>query len=586
MSPMSDHYSAPLQDHLFLLDKVLNWEKLFALSEFAHTDTETATAVLTEGARFASDILGPINQIGDEQGCRLENGHVLTPDGFSKAFQSFAEGGWAGIDLPEKYGGQCLPLIVQVAFSEMVNGACVSFGMLPIMLRAAAWLLIEHAEEAIIRKVVPNLVAGKWGATICISEPQAGSDAGRIRTRAIAKNDGTYGLSGSKIFISYADHDFTDQIVHMVLARTPGAPPGTNGLSLFLVPKYTFEDKTILNGISISRVEKKMGLKASPTCVMDLDDAVGYRIGPEHEGLKCMFTMVNLMRLEVAIQGVAIGGAVTQLALDYAESRPQGGDPNQPPIAIIEHADVRRMLFIIRARTEAMRALVFEAAFNLDMARAAENENERINSRRLAEFLLPICKTCASETGFEVASLAMQVFGGHGYVSDAGVEQYLRDSRVMSIYEGTSGIQALDLVSRKLIKDSGVRYQLFTDRIKQDLEHYSIGNKIDEIHTALTEGLECLDRCTQHLQQASNESMRDVEAAATDYVHLAGLVAGAWMWLRMTAASNEGSLLHQGKKAYARFYAQYLMPEMITREQKIYTGARIIDLLDTKTLTY
>ena len=582
---MTGHYSPPLQDHLFLLDKVLDWEKLFALPEFVHVDPETATAVLTEGARFSADVLSPINQSGDEQGCRLDKGRVVTPDGFADAFQSFAEGGWPGLDLPDKYGGQNLPLSIQVAFSEMINGACVSFGMLPIMLRAAAWLLIEHAEDVIVNKTVPNLTVGKWAATICISEPQAGSDAGRIRTKAVETVDGRYALTGTKIFISYADHDFTEQIIHMILARAPEAPPGTSGLSLFMVPNYDLDDKSKSNGISISRVEKKMGLKASPTCVMDLDGAIGYRIGLENEGLKCMFSMVNLMRLEVAIQGVAMGGAVAQLALDYAEDRPQGGNPNQAPIAIIEHADVRRMLFIIRARTEAMRALVFEAAFNLDMARAAEDENERINSRRLAEFLLPVCKTCAAETGFEVASLAVQVFGGHGYISDAGVEQYLRDSRVMSIYEGTSGIQALDLVARKLIKDSGTRYQLFIGRIKQDLEHCSEAQDLDEIHRSLNIGLECLGRCTNHLQKASTESIRDVEAAATDYLRLVGLVAGAWMWLRMVAATENNSKLHQGKKAYAKFYAQYLMPEMHTLELKIYAGISSLDKIDNETLT-
>ncbi len=581
---MNEHYSAPLEEQLFLLERVLDWDSLFALPEFAHADSELATSVLREGARFTSEVLSPINRIGDEQGSRLENGRVVTPDGFREAFRSYGEVGSPGLDLPRKFGGQNLPLVVQAAFAEMVNGACASFGMLPLMLRAAAWLLIEHAEEDMVAKVVPNLLSGKWGATICISEPQAGSDVGRISTRATPRNDGTYALSGTKIFITYGDHDLTDQIMHMILARTPDAPPGTRGLSLFLVPKCRFDNPEVVNGISISGIEKKMGLKASPTCVLHLEEAIGYRVGPEYRGLKCMFTMVTLMRLEVSVQGVAIAGAVTQIALNYAADRPQGGKPDSPPVAIIEHADVRRMLFVMRARTEAMRALVYEAAFNLDLACAAQDEKERMEARRLAEFLLPVCKACASEMGFDVASLAVQVLGGHGYISDAGVEQYLRDSRVMAIYEGTSGIQALDLVKRKLLKDSGSRYRLLTDRIRQDLERHRTEKGIDEIHRALGEGLERLDGCTEFLQESSSQSVRDVEAAATDYLHLVGLVAGAWMWLRMAAAAGKDSPLSPGKKAYAQFYAQYLMPEAVALEDRIRTGRGAIDSLDVETL--
>lgn len=581
---MSEHYSPPLEDQLFLLEKVLDWRCLFALPEFAHADPELATAVLTEGARFTSEVLSPLNQIGDQQGSRLEDGRVVTPDGFREAFHSFAEVGWPGLDLPLRFGGQNLPLLVQTAFAEMVNGACASFGMLPLMVRAAAWLLIEHAEEDLLTQVVPNLVSGKWGATICISEPQAGSDVGRISTQAIPRKDGTYALSGTKIFITYGDHDWTDQILHMILARTPDGPPGTRGLSLFVVPKFPFDDPQTINGISISGVEKKMGLKASPTCVLHLDEAIGYRLGPEFRGLKCMFTMVTLMRLEVAVQGVAMAGAVTRMALNYAAQRPQGGKPEGPPVAIIEHADVRRMLFLMRTRTEAMRALVYEAAFNLDLARAAQDEKERMEARGLAEFLLPVCKACASETGFEVASLAVQVLGGHGYISDGGVEQYLRDSRVLAIYEGTSGIQALDLVTRKLLKDSGSRYHLFTDRIRQALELHGTEHGVDEIRRALGEGLDRLDGCTEFLHQAGKRSAREVEAAATDYLHLVGLVAGAWMWLRMAAAAQEGSQLSPAKKAYACFYAQYLMPEAVALEDRIRTGKGAIDSLDMDTL--
>jgi 3-(methylsulfanyl)propanoyl-CoA dehydrogenase len=580
---MNSLYQAPLKESLFILDKVLDWRKLFAHATFAHVDAELATAVLTEGARFAADILAPLNQAGDKQESRLIDGKVITPDGFKEAYKQFAEAGWIGLDMPEEYGGQNLPLAIQVAFAEMVNGACISFAMLPIMQRAASSLLMEHGSKAFVDRVVPNLVTGKWGATICISEAEAGSDVGRIRTMAVQQEDGNYLVSGSKIFITYADHDFTEQIVHLVLARTPGAPPGTRGISLFLVPKLGF-DSGENNNVSVSRVEKKMGLKASPTCVLDLDQAVGYRIGEESLGLKCMFTMVNLMRLEVSIQGPAIASAATQKALHYACERRQGGHPDQVPLNIIEHADVRRMLFIMRARTEAMRALVYETAFNLDIGRVAEDHQERLRASQLAEFLLPVCKAAGSETGFDVASLAVQVFAGHGYIADSGVEQYVRDARVSMIYEGTNGIQALDLVTRKLLKDDAIRYHLFAEGVSQDLSENANNVYSQTVMRALKAALADLEDCTTYLMDMKGRSLRDLEAGATDYLSLLALVAGGWMWLRMISSVDEDTEFGKAKIAIANFYAEYLMPESVVLSSRIHTGAKTLDSLDGDTL--
>jgi len=368
-------YQAPLGDSLFILRDVLDWQRLFELPAFAHVDAELARAVLTEGAKFTSEVIAPLNGPGDSEGSRLVNGRVVTPSGFPGAYRAFREGGWTGLDMPEAYGGQATPLSTQVAFAEMVNGACLSFAMLPLMLRAAASLLMEHAEEAIVDRVVPNLVSGEWGASICISEAQAGSDVGRIRTLATQQADGSYRLRGSKIFITYGDQDFTGQIAHLVLARTPGAPPGTRGISLFLVPRLDF-DSGEANGVSVSRVEKKMGLRASPTCVLDLDAARGYRIGAEMRGLRCMFTMVNLMRLEVSIQGPALASAACKKALDYAAGRSQGGRADEKPVSILEHADVRWMLFI---KTE-----VADMVF-------LWQESKRAMGRFYAEYLMPGC---------------------------------------------------------------------------------------------------------------------------------------------------------------------------------------------------
>ena len=567
---MSGGYTAPLEDSLFILEQVIGWEKLFALPAYRHADGNLARAVLTQGAKFCEQVLGPINAVGDEQGSVLQEGRVKTPDGFGEAYGSFTTGGWAGLDMPEEFGGQQLPLTVQVAFAEMLNGACLSFAMLPLMLRAASRLLIDHAGDELRQRVVPKLVSGEWGATICITEAQAGSDVGRISTMARVQTDGSYRLTGAKIFITYADHDLTGQIVHLVLARTPDAPPGTRGISLFLVPEPAF-DSGRPNGVRIERLEKKMGLKASPTCVMRLENASGYRIGEENRGLNAMFTMVNLMRLEVSVQGPAIGAAATARALEYAAGRAQGGAPDARAVNIIEHADVRRMLLIMHCRTMAMRAMVFEAASNLDFARHAQDETVRREALLLAEFLLPVCKACGSETGFDVASMAVQVFGGHGYITESGVEQYVRDVRVAAIYEGTNGIQALDLVTRKLLRDQGTRFKLLTAAIAETLDTIEAEEQVTEVHAATQTGLAVLERTTRYILQMEQEGRRrDIEFIAKDYCLLTGLVAGAWMWLRMAHATGEydrDKLLNN--ISCARFYAGYLMPDMHTLAHRI-----------------
>ncbi len=571
-------YTPPLDEALFLLDQVMDWRELFARPEFSHADADLARAALTEGARFAENTLAPLNPIGDEQGCRLEQGRVRLAPEFVAAYKDFTAAGWPGLDMPQQMGGQDLPLSVQVAFAEMLNGACAAFGMVVVTLRAGGRLLCEHAEPQLVELIVPKLVSGEWSATICITEAHAGSDVGRLRTRAVRRDDGRYELSGNKIFISFGDHDLTGQIIHLILARTPDAPAGTAGISLFAVPARRIEDGSA-NGVSVSRLEKKMGLKGSPTCVLDLDRAVGWRIGPEMQGLKCMFTMVNLMRLEVAVQGVALSHAATAKALKYAAERPQGGAADQPPVNIGQHADVRRMLLIMQSRTGALRAMVFEAARQLDLSRAAATDAERKAARMLAEFLLPVCKTCAAEGAFEIASLAVQVFGGHGYIADAGVEQYLRDSRIMAIYEGTSGIQSLDLLTRKVIKDGGARYKLLINAVQQDLQRSDGDPACRELQTAVRDVLQRLESCTAWLQDGATTAPRDVEAAATDYLQLVGLTAGAWMWLRMAAAAQSDSEADRQRHHLARFFMQWLLPQAGVHETRIRLGCGLIDNL-------
>ena len=549
-------YMPALTEVLFLLDKVTRWADVFTLEAYAAVDVATAHSALIAGARFAAEILAPTNAIGDEEGAQLIGGRVYLPAAIRAAFARFVADGWPGFDLPERYGGQGLPLVAQVAFAEMIDGANVAFGMLPIMLRAAAWLLREHGTPQLIEQVVPRLVSGEWAATICISEAQAGSDVGRITTLAQPHGE-CYALIGTKTWISYGDHDLTTQAVHMVLARTPEAPAGTRGLSLFLVPRLKF-DTGAINGWSVTRLERKLGLHASPTCVLNFDGAIGYRIGPLHQGLRCLFTMVNLMRLEVSIQGLAIAEAAADKAMRYAGFRRQGGPLDAPPIPIIEHRDIRRLLLSMQARIRPLRALILEVALNLDLARHAPSAAAREAALEFAEFMLPVCKTCAAETAFNVSSDAVQVAGGFGYTREAGIEQHLRDSRIMAIYEGTSGIQAVDLMSRKLLKDGGARYRRFTARIRQDLA-VQADSELPGVAAALKQLLSSLDEVTSGLLAAGVPNAAQIEGAASDYLQLVGLVACGWMWLRMLA-NNDASDAGKLRRTCGEFYMTYYAP--------------------------
>ncbi len=555
---------------------MLHWDDLLTRPPYAHADVELGEAVLQGAGKISAEILAPINQPGDRQSSILQGGRVVTPDGYRAAYRKFAEGGWIGLDLPEAYGGHDLPLVLQAAVAEMVNGACVAFAMLPLMQRAGVRLLIAHGPPEMTERIAPRLASGDWATTICISEAEAGSDVGRIGAMATPASDGAYALSGTKIFITFGDHDLTEQICHFVLARTPDAAPGTRGLSLFMVPKLSFETGQA-NGVSVSRVERKMGLKASPTCVLNFDDSECWRIGGEGEGLKALFTMVNTMRLEVAMQGVAVAGAACDAASAYAGERLQGGSAQAPALPIIDHVDVRRMLMIMRARTGAMRALILEAAFQLDLARVADSDEAREDARLLAEWLLPVCKVCGSQAGFEIANLALQVLGGHGYMSEAGIEQYVRDSRVMSIYEGSNGIQALDLVTRKLTKGQGRLYDIFAGRVRADLD----GAEQGPIREAVGDGLARLDRLKAIYLERMANFPRDAEAGADAYLALVGLVGGGWMWLRMAEAASAD---RDGRAKLAEFYAKYVMAEAGALEQRAMLDASLFDRLISEQL--
>lgn len=569
-------YQPPLASIRFLLSHVTPVGSLARLSAYAHVDIALAEAVIAEAARFTSEVLGPLNEVGDRVGSRLQDGRVVTPPGFREAYRQYVAGGWVGIDLPAEYGGQALPRVVQIAVAEMVNGACVSFGMLPLMGRAATKVLIAHGDAKLRELFVPQLAAGRWGATISMSEAGAGSDVGRARTRADRQADGTYTITGTKIFITYGDQDLTEQIIHLVLARVRGAPAGVKGLSLFAVPARRLNAggrPAGPNRVHVSRVEEKMGLKASPTCVVDFDGAEGCLIGREGDGLRNIFTMIKAMRIEVAVQGVAVAGAATTKAIRYALLRPQGGPADRDPVMLIEHPDVRRMLMTMKARTDAMRALVYETAYQLDLSEAGDSPAVREEAQLLAEWLLPVCKAYGSETGFDVANLCVQIHGGHGYIKDAGVEQYVRDSRVMSIYEGANGIQALDLVTRRLPRLHGRAFKLFAERIHSELAVDEAGETAS-IVAALARELARLEECSAWMTARLEVIPRDAMAGATAYLGLVGLVAGGWMWLRMARIAGEG---RSQRQALARFYGENLMSVGSALGAQARAGAEVTD---------
>jgi alkylation response protein AidB-like acyl-CoA dehydrogenase len=491
------------------------------LGEDVDAGPELIAAVLEEASRFADGWLAPLNPVADRQGCRLEDGRVRTAPGHAEAWKAFAEAGWLGVDQPLDHGGQALPAVVLAACQEIFDRACIAFGMAPTANRAAARLIAAHAAPALRDEWLPKLVSGEWAATICISEPDAGSDVGRIRTVASPDAAGGWEITGEKIWISYGDHDLAPRIGHCLLARTPDAPPGAAGLSLFLVPSVDADGQR--NAIVVRRLEEKLGLHGSPTCALGFEGARGRLIGAEGRGLSQLFTMIATMRLMVAVQGLALASAAVDVALAYAEERRQGGRPDAPPIPIAEHADVQRMLLDMVGRVETLRGLILAAAVQTDLMRLETDPEALQDAQALAQWLLPIAKTLGGEAAFDTASDAIQVLGGAGYVRDWPVEQILRDSRVFTIFEGTSGIQALDLLHRRLRRDEGRGLRAFLA-----LARAEVGQASDtEAASSLAEVLDVLEAAAARIAGDAG-----ADAGAYPFLKLAGLAATGWIGLR------------------------------------------------------
>lgn len=548
-------YEPPVADIVHAVDRVCGLDGLLARPTFAELDTDTVREVLERGADFVRGCVAPQAAAMDAEGCRLEHGRVVLPRAFAGIWQGLADGGWLGLSLPRAYGGHGLPQLVQAAFSEMLCGACVPAAMLPLLVRGAAGLVAAHAKAPVQRSYLDPLIRGAWAATICITEPDAGSDVPAIRTRARRRGDGIWTVTGTKIFISFGDHALTDGILHMVLART-----GERALGLFAVP--AFNDARRDGSVVPLRIEHKLGLHASPTCAMQFDDAPAFVLGAPDQGLKIIFSMINAMRLEVAVQGVGIAGAAGQAAQAYAQARRQGSRGNgATPIA--QHPDVQRNLLTMRALTEPARVLVYEVARLLDMAQAARDAQEHAAANDLAAFLLPVCKAGCAELAVTVADLALQVHGGHGYIRDSGMERLYRDARILPIYEGTTGIQAIDLVLRKLPASRGL--DLFVERIRVDMRRARAMAASSALAAAMEEALGIAERCAQRLRARLSEDRDAALAGATPFLRLLFRLGLGWAWLRILAAEERNGA---ATAALAPFYAEQLMPEIALYEQQ------------------
>lgn len=552
-------YTPPIDDYRFLLNDVLGFDQ--AMAELGkEVDADLAVAVLEEAGKVCAERLQPLNREGDEQGSRLVDGAVQTPDGFAQAYRDFAEGGWTSLSADPAHGGQGLPFVLQLWFDEMMSATNLSFGLFPGLSRGACEAIAAHASDALKAAYLEPLVSGEWTGAMALTESGAGTDLALLKTRATPNGDGSYAVAGTKIFISSGDHDFGGNIVHLVLARLPDAPPGVKGISLFLVPKFMPDADggfTVRNAMSVGSLEKKMGIHAQPTCVMHYDDATGWLVGEAHRGLAAMFTMMNAERLMVGIQGLGIAGGAYQQAVAYARDRLQGrsADGARGPVAIIEHADVRRMLLNVRAFVEAGRALAGWTALQLDRAKAHEDAGERGQADALVALLTPVIKAAFTDYGFECAVQAQQVFGGHGYIREWGMEQFVRDARIAQIYEGTNGVQAMDLVGRKLPMAGGAVVEGFFDGIAADVA--AAGDRVIAVRTG--EALALLREATVALRGAGVDA---TGAAAVDYLRLFALVAMGWMWTRMAVAAGSGeTALHQGKLAVADYYARRVLPQ-------------------------
>ena len=581
-------YTAPLADMRFVLFDLLDVEAHYARLPGGEAATrDTVDAILDEAARFAEQVLAPLNASGDEEGCTLDKASatVTTPKGFKEAYAKYVEGGWPSLTAPEKYGGQHLPDSIGAPLKEMLDSANLSWGNFPLLSHGASEALKQHGEEWQREAFLKPIVEGRWTGTMCLTEPHCGSDLGLLRSRTEANPDGTYRVSGTKIFITAGEHDFTENIVHLVLARLPDAPPGVKGISLFIVPKYKVDKSGKMgarNSVTCASIEHKMGIKGSVTCVMNFDNAEGWLIGQPNRGLMAMFTMMNTARLAVGIQGLGLIESAYQASLAYARDRLQGRalsgpkSPGKPADPLIVHADIRRMLLVQKSLAEGCRALSYYAATLVDLVERSPDADERKRADELLSFLIPIVKGLLTELSNECTYHAVQIHGGHGYIRETGVEQFERDARITSIYEGTTGIQALDLLGRKIMQTQGVGLRHFLEEISAFCQRHSSDAALAEFVAPVAIAAKDWSELTQAIGQRAAANPDEIGAASVDYLYYSGYVALAYFWARSVAAadaSKQPEDFKQSKRHTARFYFARVLPRTQAHAAAIRAGA-------------
>ena len=570
-------YVAPVKDMLFAMNELAGLSDVVAYPQYAKAgaDVDLAPAILEEAAKFNQDVVAPLNWPGDQNPSSLKDGVVTTTHGFKEAFEQFAAAGWQGVVHPAEFGGQSLPKLIATACFEMVHSASLSFALCPMLTDGAIEALLTAASPELQKQFVPKMIAGEWTGSMCLTEPQAGSDLSMVRSRAVPQGDGSYKIFATKVFITYGEHDMAKNIIHLVLARTPDAPEGVKGISLFVVPKFIVNADCSLgnrNDVQCVSIEHKLGIKASPTAVLQFGDhggAIGYLVGEENRGLEYMFVMMNAARFAVGMQGIAVAERAYQKAVQYAKDRVQSRDldGSNGPVAIIHQPDVKRMLMTMRAYVEASRALAYYAAAEYDAQHASPDDADRKVSQAIYEFLVPIVKGFSTEMSIEVASLGVQVHGGMGFIEETGAAQHYRDARILTIYEGTTAIQANDLVGRKTVRDGGATAQVLIGKIQQTEKDLASAGSADAqaVLKQLTPAREAFEASVSYILANAKAEVKAVYAGSYAYLRLCGLVLGAWQMARALLAAeglrSSDPSFYDAKIATARFFAENLLPQ-------------------------